>query len=439
MDPSSGRRVDSTPPQLLSGSAAVGVRKLVQESWQRSIHLMLDPDKPLSGPSLADDDLREYRSSHPLALVLPTIHNLLIRHTSDAGLIVAVGDQTGRLLWVDGDRTLRHKAESMLFVEGSDWSETAVGTSAPGTALALDRSMQIRGSEHFNRIVHPWSCSAVPVHDPSTGVIIGVLDITGGEDAVGPVTLPLIEATVAAVEAELKLRRLDELLAHSSHSSHSSHSLRSATRQPRPMQQPRALLTALGTEGGRLEIGETSIDLSLRHAEILTLLAWHHDGLSAGALADLLYGSTSALVTVRAEMARLRRLLGRRAPSLTLESKPYRVTVPFELDAQRVLAFLSRGAHKVALAAYAGPLLGSSESPGISAIRTEVSSLLRTALLTDASVETLLAYAHTDDAAFDREVWHTCLTLLPARSPKRAAVVARIELIDGELGGTTRQ
>lgn len=426
MDPSSRRHVDTSRLDLISAAApASGLRKLVQESWQRSLHLMLDPDKPLTGPSIADDDLREYRSSHPLSLVLPTIHNLLIRHTYDAGLIVAVGDQAGRLLWVDGDHTLRHKAESMLFVEGADWSEAAVGTSAPGTALALDRSMQIRGAEHFNRIVHPWSCSAVPVHDPSTGAILGVIDITGGDDAVGPVTLPLIEATVAAVEAELKLRRLDELLAHSS---------RPSARHPRATQQPRALLTVLGTDGGRLDIGESSLELSLRHAEILTLLVWHHDGLSAGALAQLLYGSDDALVTVRAEMVRLRRVLERHAPTLTLESKPYRVAVPLELDAQRVLAFLTRGAHRVALAAYAGPLLRNSESPGISSIRAEVSGALRTALLTDAAVDTLLVYARTDDAAFDREVWHTCLTLLPARSPKRAAVVARIELIDSELG-----
>ena len=431
MDPSSRRHVDATRLELLATARpAAGVRKLVQESWQRSRHLMLDPDKPLTGPSLADDDLREYRNSHPLSLMLPTIHNLLIRHTYDAGLIVAVGDQAGRLLWVDGDRTLRHKAEAMLFVEGADWSEAAVGTSAPGTALALDRSMQIRGAEHFNRIVHPWSCSAVPVHDPSTGAILGVIDITGGDDAVGPVTLPLIEATVAAVEAELKLRRLDELLAHSS---------RPSVRHPHAAQQPRPLLTVLGTDGGRLDIAESSVELSVRHAEILTLLAWHHDGLSAGALAELLYGSDDALVTVRAEMVRLRRVLERRAPTLTLESKPYRVAVPLELDAQRVLAFLTRGAHRVALAAYAGPLLRGSDAPGIAAIRAEVAGALRTALLTDASVDTLLVYARTDDAAFDREVWLTCLTLLPARSPKRAAVVARIELIDSELGVPTRQ
>ena len=113
-----------------------GVRQLVQESWLRSMRLHLDPDALRVGIDMPEDELRDYRASHPLSLVLPTIHQLLIRHTFDTGLIVAVGDQAGRLLWIDGDRMLRRKAEGMLFVEGADWSESAVGTSAPGTALA---------------------------------------------------------------------------------------------------------------------------------------------------------------------------------------------------------------------------------------------------------------------------------------------------------------
>jgi transcriptional regulator of acetoin/glycerol metabolism len=124
---------------------AAGIRSLVADSWRRSLALELDPDGMLAGLGFAEDDLREYRSAHPLSLALPTIHKLLIRHTFDAGLIVAVGDQSGRLLWIDGDRTLRRKAEEMLFVEGADWSEARVGTSAPGTALALDHGIQIAG------------------------------------------------------------------------------------------------------------------------------------------------------------------------------------------------------------------------------------------------------------------------------------------------------
>ena len=398
----------------------VGVRRLVQESWQRSLQLLLDPDQPLDGLRFDDADLREYRDAHPLSLALPTIHRLLIRHTIDAGLIVAIGDQSGRLLWIDGDRNLRRKAEGMLFVEGADWSERAVGTSAPGTALALDHGIQIQGAEHFNRIAHPWSCTAVPVHDPVTGAVLGVIDITGGDDAVAPATLPLLEAAVAAVESELRIRRLDEQLARPRRKAQRAVARRNSS----------PALSVLGSAGGRLQSGGGAIELSTRHAEILTLLAWHPAGLSAESLAGLLECSTG---TLRSEMVRLRRQLEAFDPELMPLSRPYRLPQRLELDAHRVLAFLDRGAHRVALAGYSGPLLPGSTAPGVMRIRSEVSRRLRDALMTDAAADTLLAYARTDEAAYDVEVWRACLTLLPAKSPKRAAVVARIERIEAEL------
>jgi transcriptional regulator of acetoin/glycerol metabolism len=403
-----------------SREPVTGVRRLVQESWQRSLQLLLDPDRQLSGVELEEDELRAYRDAHPLSLALPTIHRLLIKHTFDAGLIVAVGDQDGRLLWIDGDRTLRRKAEGMLFVEGADWSEAAVGTSAPGTALALNHGIQIQGAEHFTRIVHPWSCTAVPVHDPLSGSMLGVIDITGGDDAVAPATLPLMEAAVAAVEAELRIQRLDEL------GSRPRRFIQHAVSRP----DSTPVLSVLGSEGGRLESAGHAVDISSRHAEILTLLAWHPAGLSAESLSSLLACTPQ---TLRAEMVRLRKVLEEVDASLVPQSRPYRLGKRLELDAHRVLAFLDRGAHRVALAGYSGQVLPTSAAPGIRAIRSEVSGRLRESLLTDGSVETLLEYARTDDAAYDVEVWRACLRMLPAKSPKRAAVVARIERIEGEL------
>lgn len=397
-----------------------GVRRLVQESWQRSLQLSLDPDRPLDAVDLDEDELRNYRDAHPLSLALPTIHRLLIRHTFDAGLIVAVGDQDGRLLWIDGDRTLRRKAEGMLFVEGADWSERAVGTSAPGTALALDHGIQIQGAEHFNRIVHPWSCTAVPVHDPLSGSMLGVIDITGGDDAVAPATLPLLEAAVAAVEAELRIRDLDAL------ASRPRRTVQHAVARPDAI----PVLSVLGTEGGRLQVGDRTIELSTRHAEILTLLAWHTAGLSAETLAGMLDCSTE---TLRPEMVRLRRVLERIDARLVPQSRPYRLPVRLDLDAHRVLAFLDRGAHRVALAGYSGRLLPTSTAPGVRSIAAEVGGRLRDALLADAAVDTLLAYARTDEAAYDVEVWRACLRLLPPKSPKRMSVVSRLEQIDRNL------
>ena len=74
-----------------------GVRPLVQASWQRSLTLKIDPDRPLVRFGLDDDELREYRDAHPLALALPTIQRLLVRHTVDAGLIIAIDRKSTRL------------------------------------------------------------------------------------------------------------------------------------------------------------------------------------------------------------------------------------------------------------------------------------------------------------------------------------------------------
>ena len=84
---------------------------------------------------------------------------LLPGEAAESGVVVAVGDAAGRLLWVEGDHHIRTLTGDMGFVAGANWSEGAVGTSAPGTSLALDRSVQIRGAEHFNRLVQPWSCT----------------------------------------------------------------------------------------------------------------------------------------------------------------------------------------------------------------------------------------------------------------------------------------
>ena len=459
-----GPGAPSSPRQLEALHAAVVgnrvpdalVRRVVRESWERSLTLRLDPDARLTTVELPGEELRAYRDAHPLAVVLPTIHRLLIRHTFDTGLIVAVGDQSGRLLWIDGDRALRSKAEQMLFVEGANWSESAMGTSAPGTALALGQAVQIHGAEHFNRIVHPWSCSAVPVHDPATGAVLGVIDITGGRDAVAPNTLPLIQAAVAAVEAELHFRRLDDADRSGTQPWDAPQRSRARSIPNRvPVAEPQRsatrllgtnqllgtnrLLSVLGREHGRLEIGTGVTELSPRHAEILTLLAWHRDGLSADRLRLLLYGEEASTVTLRAEMVRLRRALQSIDPGLVPESRPYRLVVPLELDAHRVLAFLERGAHRVALAAYTGHLLPASQSPGIREIGDEIAALLRDRILSDGSVDTVLDYARTDDAAYSSDVWRTALRLLPPRSPKRAAVVAMIERIEAQLSATSVQ
>ncbi|TFD33431.1 GAF domain-containing protein [Cryobacterium cryoconiti] len=425
---SHGRLAQAHEAAVTERYVGPGVRRVVKESWERSLSLSLDPSRLAPEQEVSVDALRELRDRHPLASVLPVVHNLLIRHTFHSGLIVAIGDEFGRLLWIDGDRVVRRRAEDMLFVEGSDWSERRVGTSAPGTALTLGHGIQIQRAEHFNELAHPWSCTAVPIHDPHSGAVLGVIDITGGDEAVAPQTLPLVEAAVAAMEAELRIQRLSAAAGPATVARFFGVPSGPPITRPAP-----ARLGVLGGDHGRLETADGPLEISPRHAEILTLLAWNRDGLSADRLSLLLTDQANAVDNLRAEMVRLRKVLEHTSPRISIASRPYRLETAIELDAQRVLAFLERGAHRVALGAYRGPVLPSSTAPGIVEIRAEISARLRQAMLTDASAELLLEYARTDEATYDSEVWRACLELLPARSPKRASVVARLSRIEAEL------
>ncbi len=387
-----------------------GLRPVVRDSWQRSLRHAADPDRALARLVLAEDELDAFRRNHPLAAIMPVFSRLLVEPSHEAGMLVAVGDQHGRLLWVDGDTRLRERAEGMMFMPGTDWSEASVGTSAPGTALALGHGVQIAGAEHFSRAVHLWSCTAVPIHDPDSGAVLGVVDLTGGEEAAAPHTLSLVRAAVAAAEAELRIIRLQ------------------AAPGSRARQQP-AGLSITGRDHGILELAGRRVELSQRHTEILTLMAMHPAGLTAEQLADQLNPHARG-ATLRAEMVRLRKLLAGISPAAVPDSRPYRLRQPLAVDAQRALQCLARGSYRQALDLYQGQIIPGSEAPGIVDFRHHVSATLRESVLSSASPETVLRYLQLPEAKNDGDAWHAALRLLPPRSPRRAGVVARLEQLE---------
>ena len=411
-----------------------GLRRLIRESWQRSARLQANPDIPEAPLAMDRDELEEYRRQHPLATIMPVIQKLLIQPSHDSGLLVAVGDEVGRLLWVEGDPVMQRRAQGMMFVAGADWSEAMVGTSAPGTALALGRGIQISGAEHYKRSVHPWSCTAVPFQDPDSGALLGVVDITGTESAVAPHTLSLVEATVAAAQAQLRVERL-QLAASQARTPARRRGNSSAARSGSAPEGSlyRNSLQLLGRDQALLSIEGRTVPLSARHSEILALLSTHPDGLSAEELSNLLYPGDNSTMTLRAEMVRLRKVLQQLSPAAVPGSRPYKLTLDLMPDSGQVLNCLQRGAHRIALEIYRGAVLPRSEAPGIVDLRDRVSSLLREAVMTDGSADSLLKYAELPEARDDVGVRLAALKLLPPRSPKRAAVVADLERLETEL------
>ncbi|NHI15958.1 helix-turn-helix domain-containing protein [Microbacterium excoecariae] len=390
------------------------VRDLVRASWVRSRGLLVAPDG-LPTLDFAGGELADHRSAHPLAPVIDTIRGLLLPGDAEgSGVVVAIGDAAGRLLWIEGDRAVRRLVGESGFVEGANWSEARVGTAAPGTALALGRSVQVRGAEHFNRHVRPWSCTAAPVRDPETGAIIGVIDVTGRDPAAAPQAQLLVDATVRAVESDLLIARM-----------------RAQPAPPRRRAAAPALLRVLGRDRGALQAGGSVLELSARHAEILLMLATHRAGLSAEQLAERVYGDPRAVGTLRPEVVRLRRVLAGAAPGLEIASRPYRLAGALETDAEGLTSLLDRGAHRVAVAAWEGDPLPGSLAPGVAELRDRIRATLRATMLDDAGTDALLAYLRTDAGADDVEAMRLALGMLPARSPRRAGLVARLEALGG--------
>ena len=413
--PAHTRRLRAAHERLVTGSDLPdgAVRTVVRDSWRRSLGSGVDPDGTAPPVDLLDDDLLAYRAAHPLAVVMPVIRRLLVEDAEADQMIVAVTDAGGRMLWVEGDAALRSRAAGMHFVEGARWSEDVAGTNAPGTALAVDHAVQIYGSEHYRRPVQPWSCSAAPVHDPVTGLLLGAIDVTGGDHVASPHVLTLVRATVAAVESELRWL-------HRDHLRHGP-----GPRPATPLRPAAPRLEVLGRERARLALPGGPVELSLRHSELLLLLAEAAvagEGRSATQLAAECHRGDAAPVTVRAELSRLRRLVG----ADLVGSRPYRLLTRLDSDLDQVRRLLARGELGPALDRYPGALLPGSRAPGVAAAREQVSAVLRQAVLHSRRPELLLRFSALPEARDDVAVWQACLELLPSSSPRRAAAAAQL-------------
>ncbi|HET9383185.1 MAG TPA: GAF domain-containing protein [Streptomyces sp.] len=383
-----------------AGTVPLPVRDVVAASWRRSARAGVGPDGT-ARVELTDGDLGTYRAEHPLAPVMPLVRELMGTFAADGEHLLAVCDAHGRLLWVEGHPATRRRADGMNFVPGARWSETAVGTNAPGTAVAVDRPVQVFTAEHFTRQVQPWTCAAAPVHDPRTGRMLGAVDITGGDRLAHPHSLGFVQAVARAAETQLALL---------------------SPRAPAPGAPE---LSALGRDEALLADGGRTVRLSRRHSELLVLLARHPEGLTGDELLCALYEDESVTpVTLRAELARLRRILG---PGL-LASRPYRLTAAVESDASVVQRRLETGAVTGAVAAYAGPLLPGSRAPAVVRLRHRLADALRTALVTRGDPDLLADWAHAPWGEDDLAVWRALAAVRPT-----PPVRARLASLEAEL------
>ena len=110
-------------------------------------------------------------------------------------------------------------------------------------------------------------------------------------------------------------------------------------RLPRSRTRPRRVLALAFLGAPRALLDGRPMRLSMRHAELLTLLALHPEGRTADELAGALHGDAGKSVTVRAEMHRLRAAIG----AGVLRTQPYRLAAAVDADFRNVRTALTDG------------------------------------------------------------------------------------------------
>ena len=354
------------------GRTALQPRPVVSRSWQRVLGFGLVPDRSGARDPLGPEQLENLRRTSPLRLVIDDLARVISSVADASHFLMVVTDGDGVILWRRGDAKVRRTADRLGFSEGAHWTEDEVGTNAIGTALQEAGPVQLFAGEHFEQAQHPWYCTAFPIHDPRSGELLGIVDISGPALTLHPAVTALVETAVLLAESLLRrhheaaLERL-RLVAEPIVSATGSpalvvddagwvaHSAGVAVRDriavpeiDRPIAVPGLglcmperldlgwLVRPAATDRritahvqlGRKPVVEIHADaqpwrtaLSQRHAQILQLLATAgRDGLTPYDLSVRLFGDGEHVVAARAEVSRLRRTLG-----AIVDGSPYRI------------------------------------------------------------------------------------------------------------------
>ena len=186
-------------PEGHSGAAA-GLRQTIVDSWLRSLESDLDPIDLLAPLEADPSEIRDRWLEHPLGSLEHVLAEQLRTIAQDSQSLIVVSDASGILLDIQGAEWLKERAAEMNFVEGARYSEEVAGTNGIGTVLAADHALQVFASEHFNERHHGWSCSGAPVHDPVSGRLVGVVDVSSWWEQVHPRRLRVVTTAASALE-----------------------------------------------------------------------------------------------------------------------------------------------------------------------------------------------------------------------------------------------
>lgn len=361
---------------------AMAPRALVERSWSRVLGLGLEPGRANARDPFGREEVERRRRESPLSQVIGELTGVIGDVADASRFLMVVTDADGVILWRSGSSVVRRTADRLGFNEGATWTEDVVGTNAIGTALAEVSPVQLFSAEHFEAAQHPWYCTACPIHDPRTGELLGIVDVSGPAMTLHPAIGALVETGVRLAESMLWRHhesRLERLRGASEHlisaaggpalvvDDHGwvAHRIGISSRDriavpgggnmvvvpglgmclPERIRdgwliRPRdvstivdAVLDLTGAPVLRVSGGGDPwrSPLSPRHAQIVAIVSEVGvAGVSAADLSRRLHGDDQHVLTVRAEVSRLRRVIG-----ALVVAHPYRLADGVRISVRR--------------------------------------------------------------------------------------------------------
>jgi hypothetical protein len=426
----------------LAGVPQSDIAPAVQASWRRSLAAGVDPDGHRPRHLHEMRDVVELRREHPLDGVIPALSELLADVGSDGRHLLVIADAAGEVLWRVGSRSVLRLADGLEFVEGADWSESGIGTNAISEVVSSGQAAQFFSAEHLVRTHHEWACTAAPIRHPVTGVLLGVINVSGPLETITADSVRMVKGGVRLAEEMLRTRPELRMAAGRGQGGRGPASvgvpvvagvpvLAEVPSAPVGFGRLNQMIRLLGDAPGIVRPDGSLVPLSLRRAEIVALLASRTRGWTAEELAYELHGELGSAGAIRIEMHRLRALLG----DMVL-SHPYRLSegIRDTADAGHVLRLLHAGALAEALDLFAEPLLCRSTAPAIESLRRELTDAVGAAVRASGSAPLLSRWCATEMGAADQVAADELERLLGPGNAGVLAFRARARRHDREFG-----
>ncbi|WP_168733928.1 sigma-54-dependent Fis family transcriptional regulator [Metabacillus sediminilitoris] len=154
------------------------IDKVISDSWKLSKKFKVNPNQGVGNRILTTSDFQEkLRNNETLISLAKRSMDRFRILFKNMDFILVLTDAEGYILWQSGNERLRETAREIGFWEGSQWTESVVGTNAIGVALRTKEANIIHGYEHFAKASQRWSCVSSPIFGED-GQVKGVVDLS---------------------------------------------------------------------------------------------------------------------------------------------------------------------------------------------------------------------------------------------------------------------